>query len=175
MGNIEMLLFTISLSMGFDPQIALSVAMTESSLKTDAVGSIGEVGLFQLRPEYFAPSCKGVGKAYQSLPEKVSIAAYLSIDVYPSPRVLKPRYKKTLVCGQELFNPELNIRTAVAYLKVTQAKFSRYDGDLSFLAAYNAGHTKMKSISSPEVFPYVLKVSKNYAIAAGKLKKIAAN
>lgn len=38
---------------GIDPKLAVSVAMVESSLKVNAVGPKGEVGLFQVRPELF--------------------------------------------------------------------------------------------------------------------------
>jgi soluble lytic murein transglycosylase-like protein len=35
-----------------DPDLALAVATVESSLNPKAIGNLGEVGLFQLRPEY---------------------------------------------------------------------------------------------------------------------------
>lgn len=35
-----------------DPNLAVAVAKQESSLRHDVVGSVGEVGLFQVRPEY---------------------------------------------------------------------------------------------------------------------------
>lgn len=38
---------------GFDPLLAASIAKTESNFNPDAIGPVGEVGLFQLRPEYF--------------------------------------------------------------------------------------------------------------------------
>ncbi len=37
---------------GFDPQVALSIAMIESSMNPKAVGPVKEIGLFQVRPEY---------------------------------------------------------------------------------------------------------------------------
>lgn len=35
-----------------DPDLALAIAMTESSLNPKAVGALGEIGVFQLRPQY---------------------------------------------------------------------------------------------------------------------------
>jgi soluble lytic murein transglycosylase-like protein len=40
---------------GVDPDLAVSVANVESRLNPNAVGDIGEVGLFQVRPEYAKP------------------------------------------------------------------------------------------------------------------------
>lgn len=37
---------------GFDPQVALSIAMIESSMNPAAVGPVKEIGLFQVRPEF---------------------------------------------------------------------------------------------------------------------------
>jgi soluble lytic murein transglycosylase-like protein len=35
-----------------DPDLAVAIAMIESGLNPKAIGSLGEIGLFQLRPEY---------------------------------------------------------------------------------------------------------------------------
>lgn len=37
---------------GIDPNVAVAVAEAESSMRIHAIGSVGEVGLFQIRPEY---------------------------------------------------------------------------------------------------------------------------
>lgn len=37
---------------GIKPELALAIAKQESSLNPRAVGSIGEVGIFQIRPRY---------------------------------------------------------------------------------------------------------------------------
>lgn len=44
----------VSLSPNYDihPSTAIAVARTESSLNTRAVGPLGEIGLFQVRPEF---------------------------------------------------------------------------------------------------------------------------
>ena len=50
--TIIQLIIAYSLQNGVDPVTALAVAKVESNFKPAAVGSIGEVGLFQVRPEY---------------------------------------------------------------------------------------------------------------------------
>lgn len=37
---------------GIDPEVAVAIAKTESSLNPKAIGGAGEVGLFQLHPEF---------------------------------------------------------------------------------------------------------------------------
>lgn len=37
---------------GVDPKVAVSLAQVESSLRPNVVGPVGEIGLFQVRPEY---------------------------------------------------------------------------------------------------------------------------
>lgn len=37
---------------GIDPNLATAVAIQESSLNPRAVGAVGEIGLFQIRPKY---------------------------------------------------------------------------------------------------------------------------
>lgn len=39
---------------GIDPELALAIAKVESGLNDKMVGKLGEVGVFQLRPEYHA-------------------------------------------------------------------------------------------------------------------------
>jgi soluble lytic murein transglycosylase-like protein len=41
-----------ALEEGVDPDLAVAIATVESSLNPEARGALGEVGLFQLRPEY---------------------------------------------------------------------------------------------------------------------------
>lgn len=41
-----------ALAQGLDPNVALAVARVESSLNPKALGALGEVGLFQIRPEF---------------------------------------------------------------------------------------------------------------------------
>ena len=49
---IVQLIITYSLNFGIDPSISLAIAKTESNMNPNAIGSLGEVGLFQVRPEF---------------------------------------------------------------------------------------------------------------------------
>lgn len=46
------LIFKYAALMGVDPYLALSVAKIESNFTSNAIGSVGEIGIFQIRPEY---------------------------------------------------------------------------------------------------------------------------
>lgn len=50
--TIISLIMAISPYFDIDPNIAVAVAKQESSLNTEAVGPVGEVGLMQVRPKY---------------------------------------------------------------------------------------------------------------------------
>lgn len=49
---IKAIIIAEALRQGFDPNIALAVAKTESSFRPAVVGRAGEVGLYQIRPEF---------------------------------------------------------------------------------------------------------------------------
>lgn len=44
--------------LNFDPAVALAVAKVESSLNPSAIGGQGEIGLFQLKPQFVKPSVR---------------------------------------------------------------------------------------------------------------------
>lgn len=44
--------------LSFDPSIALAVAKTESNFNVNAVGSKGEIGAFQIMPQFVSPEVK---------------------------------------------------------------------------------------------------------------------
>lgn len=50
--DIESLIRISALRYGVEPDVAIAVAQVESGLNDKAVGSLGELGVFQLRPEY---------------------------------------------------------------------------------------------------------------------------
>jgi soluble lytic murein transglycosylase-like protein len=52
MNTVMSLIIHYSVAMNFDPAIALSVAKQESNFNNDMVGDVGEVGIFQVRPEF---------------------------------------------------------------------------------------------------------------------------
>lgn len=43
---------TEAIEAGIDPDYAVAIATVESSLNPNAIGQLGEIGLFQLRPEF---------------------------------------------------------------------------------------------------------------------------
>lgn len=51
--NIVNLITTIALLNNVDPILALSIAKTESNLNPNMLGKVGEIGLFQVRPQYY--------------------------------------------------------------------------------------------------------------------------
>lgn len=52
MDAIIPLIIAAATAQGIDPTVAVAVAWNESRLNPSAIGSVGEVGLFQIRPEY---------------------------------------------------------------------------------------------------------------------------
>ena len=52
MSNIINSIIFFSQLYGLDPNIALSVAIVETNMNHKAIGQLGEIGLFQVRPEF---------------------------------------------------------------------------------------------------------------------------
>lgn len=51
--NIVNLISIYSSLLGFDADIALAVAKVESNYNPNAIGKLGEIGVFQIRPEFY--------------------------------------------------------------------------------------------------------------------------
>lgn len=94
---------------GIDPNMALAIATVESNLNPAAIGSLGEVGVFQLRPEFYLPN------------HKISIGEYIDI-------ALDLMADKQAVCGKELLPSCWNIGVYKAKkLGVDKAKKGPYN------------------------------------------------
>lgn len=50
--KIKQQIVTSALKNGIDPTLALAIAEVESGYNPDVIGSLGEIGVFQLRPEF---------------------------------------------------------------------------------------------------------------------------
>ena len=50
--EIERIIREVAEAKGFDPDLAVAIAIVESGLNPNAVGALGEIGVFQLRPEF---------------------------------------------------------------------------------------------------------------------------
>lgn len=106
---------TQAVEVGVDPDLAVAIATVESRLNPNAIGSLGEVGLFQLRPEYHDIKSKDpshntlVALRYlKSLKDRFGVkygAAWFVIYNYgPSNRPSRPsdtRYFKKVMCELE--------------------------------------------------------------------------
>jgi soluble lytic murein transglycosylase-like protein len=51
-GFIEGMIVTYSYLIGFNPDVSLAVAQVESNLNPNAIGTKGEIGLYQLMPQF---------------------------------------------------------------------------------------------------------------------------
>ena len=98
-----------------DPDLVRAVICQESKFNANAVGTKGEIGLMQIRPE------KGAVSDWQK------------------------RYNQELRCKGVLFRPELNIEIGTWYLSEAVKNWSgyKYQYELA-LSEYNAGRSGMR-------------------------------
>jgi soluble lytic murein transglycosylase-like protein len=115
------LIFTLSVNQNVDPYLVAAIAKHESQLNTNAVGAHGEIGLMQLRPQYFAEP----GEEYR------------------------------------LFEPDVNIRLGIRYLKKARSACRHKEG-YSFLVCYNSGVTGGNRIVHANRSKYVADVLLEY-------------
>lgn len=52
MNTVMSLITYYSIAMNFDPALSLAVVRQETNFNNNVVGDVGEIGLFQVRPEY---------------------------------------------------------------------------------------------------------------------------
>jgi soluble lytic murein transglycosylase len=135
-----------------DPDLVRAVIWQESKFNPNAVGSKGEVGLMQIRPE------KGAVTDWEK------------------------RHKQKIKCRGILFRPELNIEIGTWYLSEAVKNWSgyKYQYELA-LSEYNAGRSGMKpwvpdtfdgkvveNITIPSTKAYVKSIMKQFQKYAEK-------
>jgi hypothetical protein len=150
------LISSYSLLYGVDPNLALAVAAHESKMNTNAVGALGELGLMQLRPEYFSKSC--------AVPNAT------------------PANAEHHGCGEELFRPEVNLEVGIRNLAYLQKTCVHKDAG-TYIICHNLGIKGGAKIKHPRDFIYYKlvmieyrKIEKQNLFAHNALvKHIAAN
>lgn len=86
------LLFIHAPMYGIEPKLAAAVINTESSFNPKAVGAIGELGLFQIRPEFSRFSKR------QLLDPKINIIAGLEMMEYLKRRCPHNKKNTYVIC-----------------------------------------------------------------------------
>lgn len=71
MNNIINLIYIYAQLLSFSPELALSVAETESNFNPNIVGKHGEIGLFQIRPQFSKFSRKELFKPENNVLEGI--------------------------------------------------------------------------------------------------------
>jgi len=116
--DVKKVIVEEAVALGFDPALALAVAEIESSFNPKAVGSQGEIGLFQLHPRYF-----------KNAPVEPRANARLGIKhlLYWEKRCSYKSNKKFVLCYNRGMAPVVSPKTAPYYKKVMRS----YRGHLS--------------------------------------------
>jgi hypothetical protein len=142
MEYILTLITVMSLEAGIDPNLAIAVAKTESGLNPVAVGTIGEIGLFQVRPDFYAKSCGGELMGHYENINSIDEAS--SLKVVTSDKVRKYKKQRVHVCGTELFGVVKNIEIGLNLLRLAKEKCEPKYGQ-AWVACYNKGvYAKIK-------------------------------
>jgi len=131
---------------GLDPYLVAGVIKKESGFKVKAVGTVGEKGLMQLRPEYFESSADK-----DLLPIKLgTIYSWERETILEKTRIAKEH---------SLFNPEVNIATGTKHLRNLK-KSCPHGSEFDFLVCYNRGLAGGKRVTNPSNDKYVQEVAK---------------
>lgn len=72
--QIEIHIVNTALKYGVEPELALAIANVESRMNPSAVGSLGEIGIYQLRPEYHDVKH---GNTYHNIDVAIKYLAFL--------------------------------------------------------------------------------------------------
>lgn len=98
-----------SLAANFNPAIAIAVAERESNLNNEAIGALGEVGLFQIRPEFVSISNKDLKNI------DINIKTGILLLKEAKEKCIHKKNNEWLVCfnmgvtkGNTIKHPELN-------------------------------------------------------------------
>jgi soluble lytic murein transglycosylase len=133
---------------GFDPLFVVALVETESAFDPFKRGSMGEVGLMQIRP---------------------TTAKWLATGKKGASRYGLPRWPTSGKIESFLQDPRVNIRYGLAYLAYLRGRFSE-DSRL-YLAAYNMGSRNVLRAREKKIWPklYARRVMSKYLDLYGGL------
>jgi soluble lytic murein transglycosylase-like protein len=103
---IVWMIFKYSIAAGLDPYLAISIAKMESTFNHKAVGRVGEIGVFQIRPEFVEETSK------QLFDPKTNIKRGIKLLKYAQRRCKYKKNKQFVICynrgisgGNRIKNP----------------------------------------------------------------------
>lgn len=117
--TIIQLIIMYSLKMGLDPQTALAVAKVESNFKPAAIGSVGEIGLFQIRPEYSRYSKQQLKNPHYNIQEGIRMLKFAKANcIHKKNKTWIVCYNVGVNAGKKIRHPQL----FPYYKKIAKAK-----------------------------------------------------
>lgn len=173
--SILTLITAYSIQYGLDPKVVTALIKTESQFNRTAIGSVGEVGLMQLRPELFVRELKAEKALEQSrlvfkcqILLDCNVRMMLANSVTPfSKRQERVRFnyhsKKVQDVAALLFNPEINLKLGVKYLASLKGRCGKTN-DIAFVICFNRGVRGASKVSNWHSDKYVKKIKKNIRI-----------
>lgn len=119
---IKLILFYSSMY-GVEPKLALSIVQVESNYKVNAVGPVGEIGLFQIRPEYVSVSRKALfNPQVNSLLGIQKLAQKKARCVHKADKTWVICYNRGVTGGSKVVNPYEN-----EYYKKVMTEYNKMD------------------------------------------------
>lgn len=156
---ILQLITSYSMLYNVDPKVTIAIVQQESSMNSMAVGSLGEIGLMQLRPEFFSESCKA------SQPDSNFKKTKASLIAKAKSKALKARIA-SMKCGLELFDPATNLKIGIKRLSDLQ-KSCKHQIDNTFIVCHNLGEVAAARIRNPKDQSYYKKFVSHYNAIKG--------